>query len=143
MKHNLRIRISTSLLYIWVTFLISQAAFAQDHRVTGRVLSGKDQQPIPGVNILVRNTQLGATTDGNGNFTLNVPANAILVFSAIGFAGQTLAIGNQTQLTITLQEAEQSLGEVVVTALGIKKEAKRLLRHGHRESRTGNHEPVC
>jgi TonB-linked SusC/RagA family outer membrane protein len=48
------------------------------------------------------------------------------VFSAIGYAGVTQAIGNQTQLTITLQESEQNLGEVVVTALGIKKEAKRL-----------------
>ena len=75
---------------------------------------------------MVRDTQLGTTTDGNGNFALNVPANATLVFSAIGFAGLTQAIGNQTQLTITLQEAEQSLGEVVVTALGIKKEAKSL-----------------
>ena len=103
-----------------------QVAQAQDHRVTGKVLSSKDKQPIPGVNILVRNTELGTTTDGNGNFTLNVPAGATLVFSSIGFAGQTIDIGNQTQLTVTLQEAEQSLGEVVVTALGIKKEAKRL-----------------
>ncbi|GAB3738177.1 SusC/RagA family TonB-linked outer membrane protein [Spirosoma lituiforme] len=126
MKHFLQKRLIASLLYIWVTFLMSQATFAQDHRLTGRVLSGKDQQPIPGVTILVRNTQLGTTTDGNGNFTLNVPANATLVFSAIGYAGKTVDVGNQTQLTVTLQEAEQSLGEVVVTALGIKKEAKRL-----------------
>ncbi|AKD57273.1 SusC/RagA family TonB-linked outer membrane protein [Spirosoma radiotolerans] len=126
MKHNLQTRISACLAYIWISFLISQAAFAQDHRLTGRVLSGKDQQPIPGVNILVRNTQLGTTTDGNGNFTLNVPAKATLVFSAIGYAGNTVEVSNQTQLTVTLQEAEQSLGEVVVTALGIRKEAKRL-----------------
>ena len=119
-------RISACLFAIWATFLLSYTAHAQDHRVTGRVVSGKDQQPIPGVNILVRNTQLGTTTDGNGNFTLNVPDNATLVFSAIGFAGTTIDVGNKTQLTVTLQEAEQSLGEVVVTALGIKKEAKRL-----------------
>ncbi len=126
MKHNVRTRISACLLLVWATFLISHATQAQDHRITGRVLSGKDQQAIPGVNILVRNTQLGTTTDGNGNFTLNVPTNATLVFSAIGYAGKTVEIGNQTQLSVTLQEAEQSLGEVVVTALGIKKEAKRL-----------------
>ncbi|MCX6214122.1 SusC/RagA family TonB-linked outer membrane protein [Spirosoma sp.] len=126
MGHNLRTRISACLLAVWATFLISHTALAQDRRITGRVIAGKDQQPIPGVTILVRNTQLGTTTDANGSFTLNVPANSTLVFSAIGFAGQSLAIGNQTQLTITLQEAEQNLGEVVVTALGIKKEAKRL-----------------
>jgi TonB-linked SusC/RagA family outer membrane protein len=111
---------------IWATFLLSYTAQAQDQRITGRVIAAKDQQAVPGVTILVRNTQLGTTTDGNGGFTLNVPANATLVFSAIGFAGQTISIGNQTQLTVTLQESEQNLGEVVVTALGIKKEAKRL-----------------
>lgn len=130
MKHTLRtLRIkadASRLLLVWVALLLTYVAQAQDRRVTGKVISGKDQQPIPGVNILVRNTQLGTTTDGNGAFTLNIPANATLVFSAIGYAGQTLEIGNQTQLTVTLQESEQSLGEVVVTALGIKKEAKRL-----------------
>ncbi|GAB2528879.1 SusC/RagA family TonB-linked outer membrane protein [Spirosoma aerophilum] len=126
MRQNLRIRISACLLAVWAIFLISHTALAQDRRVTGRVIAAKDQQAVPGVTILVRNTQLGTTTDGGGNFTLNVPANATLVFSAIGFAGQTITIGNQTQLTVTLQEAEQNLGEVVVTALGIKKEAKRL-----------------
>ncbi len=126
MKHNLRIRFSAWCFLLLVTFLMMQVAQAQDRRVTGKVVSSKDKQPIPGVNILVRNTELGTTTDGEGNFTLNAPAGATLVFSSIGFAGQTISIGNQTQLTVTLQEAEQSLGEVVVTALGIKKEAKRL-----------------
>ncbi|GAB3952336.1 TonB-dependent receptor [Spirosoma harenae] len=126
MKHNLRVKVSLYYLLLWAVFLTTQVAQAQDRRVTGRVLSSKDQQPIPGVNILVKDTQLGTTTDGSGNFTLNVGPNATLVFSAIGFTGQTQSIGNQTQLTITLQEAEQNLGEVVVTALGIKKESKRL-----------------
>ncbi|GAB4008631.1 SusC/RagA family TonB-linked outer membrane protein [Spirosoma sp. KCTC 42546] len=126
MKHNLRMKVRACCFFLWAAFLITHVAQAQDRRVTGRVLSSKDQQPIPGVNILVKDTQLGTTTDGNGSFSLNVAPNVTLVFSSIGFAGQTLAIGNQTQLTVTLQEAEQSLGEVVVTALGIKKEAKRL-----------------
>ena len=126
MKHTVRTKVSACFLLLWAAFLISHTSLAQDRRVTGRVVSGKDQQAIPGVNILVRDTQLGTTTDGNGNFTLNVAPNATLVFSAIGYAGQTTAIGNQTQLSVTLQEAEQNLGEVVVTALGIRKEAKRL-----------------
>ncbi|GAB4027558.1 SusC/RagA family TonB-linked outer membrane protein [Spirosoma koreense] len=127
MKHILQQKISAySFILLWVALLLAPKLQAQDRRVTGKVISGKDQQPIPGVNILVRNTQLGTTTDGNGNFALNVPPNSTLVFSAIGYAGSTVEIGNQSQLTVTLQEAEQSLGEVVVTALGIKKEAKRL-----------------
>lgn len=114
------------LILIGVVFLLTHLAQAQERRVTGRVVSGKDQQAIPGVNILIKNTQAGTTTDANGNFSLNAPANATLVFSAIGFTGREIAVGNQSQLTVTLQENEQALNEVVVTALGIKKEAKRL-----------------
>ncbi|MCK8492379.1 MULTISPECIES: SusC/RagA family TonB-linked outer membrane protein [Spirosoma] len=113
-------------LLLWAAFLFTHAALAQDRRVTGRVVSSKDQQTIPGVNVLVKNTQIGTTSDADGNFSLNTPPNATLVISAIGFTSREIAVGNQTQLTITLQEAEQSLNEVVVTALGIKKEAKRL-----------------
>ena len=126
MKPHLLTRLSTCLMLLVITFLISHTTHAQDRRVTGQVISAKEQQGIPGVNILVRNTQLGTTTDGNGNFALNIPANATLVFSAIGYAGTTIDVGNRTQLSVSLKEAEQSLSEVVVTALGIKKEAKTL-----------------
>ncbi|MFD2572866.1 SusC/RagA family TonB-linked outer membrane protein [Spirosoma soli] len=113
-------------ILLWAVFLISNIAQAQDRRVTGKVISGKDQQAIPGVNILVKGTQQGTTSDANGNFSVNVLPNATLVFSAIGFEGQEVMIGNQSQLNVTLRETEQNLNEVVVTALGIKKEAKRL-----------------
>ena len=126
MKHIVPTRGSTCYLLLWAAFLITHVSYAQDRRVTGRVLSGKDQQPIPGVNILIKNTQTGTTTDANGNFTLNVVPNATLVVSAIGFAGQEVSIGNQSQVNVTLQEGDQNLNEVVVTALGIRKEAKRL-----------------
>ncbi len=93
--------------------------------ITGRVSDGKGA-PIPGVTILVKNSQLGTTTDAAGKFTINAPDAAVLVFSAIGFEGQEVAVGNQSQLTITLKESSQNLNEVVVTALGIKKESKKL-----------------
>ena len=94
--------------------------------ITGRVSDGKGA-PIPGVTILVKNTQLGTTTDADGNFTINITENnAVLVVSAIGFEGQEVSVGNQTKLTVTLREVSQALSEVVVTALGIKREAKTL-----------------
>ncbi|WP_080238416.1 SusC/RagA family TonB-linked outer membrane protein [Spirosoma rigui] len=126
MKHTIRNRVCTLGTLLWIILLIGTAAHAQDRRVTGRVVSGKDQQPIPGVNVLIKNTQTGTTTDANGNFALSTGANATLVFSAIGFQGREVAVGNQSQLNVSLQEGEQNLNEVVVTALGIKKEAKRL-----------------
>lgn len=116
----------SKFMLLGLLVLYSSIVQGQDKRVTGRVLSGKDQQSLPGVTILVKNSQLGTTTDADGNFSLNVPSGAVLVFSAIGFAGQEVPVGNQTQITVTLKEADQNLAEVVVTALGIKKEAKTL-----------------
>ncbi|KAA9349689.1 SusC/RagA family TonB-linked outer membrane protein [Larkinella humicola] len=115
-----------SLLTLWLGVLLVAGAQAQDQRVTGTVLSGKDQQPVAGVSVLIKNSTLGTTTDAAGKFALNVPANAVLVFSSIGFQGREVAVGNQTVLSVILEEGSQSLNEVVVTALGIKKEAKRL-----------------
>jgi len=109
---------------LWA-LLLGQAQ-AQDRRVSGTVISGKDKQPIPGVNVLVKNTTLGATTDASGRFTLSVPPNAVLVISSIGYLGKEVTVGNQNQFNVTLEEGTQDLEEVVVTALGIKKEAKKL-----------------
>ncbi|GAB3326826.1 TonB-dependent receptor [Larkinella ripae] len=114
------------MLTIWLGALLVVGVQAQDRRITGTVLSGKDQQPIAGVSILIKNSTLGTTTDASGKFALSAPANTVLVFSSIGFQGREVPIGNQTNLEVTLEEGSQSLNEVVVTALGIKKEAKRL-----------------
>ena len=131
MKQSIYTPVRAFALSVWAAFLLTTVTYAQDRRITGRVLAGKDQQPIPGVNILIKNTQTGTTTDANGNFVLNVSPNrtgepGTLVFSAIGFSGQEVAIGNQSQVNVTLQEGDQNIAEVVVTALGIKKEAKTL-----------------
>ncbi|GAB3251253.1 TonB-dependent receptor [Larkinella harenae] len=115
-----------SLLIIWLIAIVALGAQAQNRQVTGTVVSGKDQQPIAGVSILIKNSTVGTTTDASGKFSLNVPANTTLVFSSIGFMARDVAVGNQTVLTVTLEEGLQNLDEVVVTALGIKKEAKRL-----------------
>ena len=126
MKHVVRTRVSALTLLLWVICLLTQVAHAQDRRITGRVLSGKDQQAIPGVNILIKNTQTGTTTDADGNFTLNAAPGATLVFSAIGYSGKEVSVGNQSQLNVTLSEGDQTLNEVIVTALGIRREAKTL-----------------
>ncbi|GAA4412045.1 TonB-dependent receptor [Nibrella viscosa] len=114
------------VLTLLLGFTLLAGAQAQERRITGRILSGKDQQPIPGANIVVKSTQLGTTSDANGNFSLNVAPNATLVISSIGFATRELPVGNLIQFNITLEEGSQSIDEVVVTALGIRKEAKKL-----------------
>ena len=126
MKQFIRTRVSALTPLLWAVCFLTHVAHAQDRRVTGRVTSGKDQQPIPGVNILIKSSQTGTTTDASGNFSLNASPDAVLVFSAIGYSGREVTVGNQSQVNVTLSEGDQTLSEVVVTALGIKREAKTL-----------------
>lgn len=128
MKRLLHAIPTTWFRFALIGFLVITAvlAQAQDRRVTGRVV-GADNKAVPGVNILVKGTQNGTTTNADGNYSLTVPSSgAVLIYSAIGFGSQEITVGNQTQINLTLEEANQNLNEVVVTALGIKKEAKTL-----------------
>lgn len=111
---------------IVLLFLASASAMAQT--VTGRVTSGVDGSPLPGVSVLVKSTTTGTTTDTDGRYTINVPdPNAVLVVSFIGFASQEVEVGNRTTIDVTLMEDVQQLNEVVVTALGISRETKTLV----------------
>ncbi|QNF35632.1 SusC/RagA family TonB-linked outer membrane protein [Adhaeribacter swui] len=99
---------------------------AQGRQITGTVTSAKDKQAIIGATILVKNTTTGTTTDAEGKFSLNVPDNATLVVSYIGYTNREIAVGNQTTINIVLEENSEALEEVVVTAFGIKRDAKKL-----------------
>ncbi len=116
------------VICLWLALLGPTLLHAQNRpSVTGRVLGPGNAQGLPGVNILLKGTATGTTTNANGDFQIQVPsASSVLVFSAIGYEGQQVTVGNQSQITVTLKEASQALTEVVVTALGIKKEAKTL-----------------
>ena len=101
-------------------------AFAQTATVSGTITDG-DNEPLIGVNVLIKGTSNGAVSDADGKYALHqVPANAVLVFSYVGYLSQEIAVGNRGTIDATMKEDTQSLNEVVVTALGIKKEAKAL-----------------
>ena len=100
-------------------------AVQQDNKITGTVLDATGM-PVIGANIMVKGTNVGTITDVDGKFTLDVAENAILQVTYIGFASQEIKVGNQTSLSITMKEDSEMLGEVVVTALGIKREEKAL-----------------
>ncbi|MEJ1237566.1 TonB-dependent receptor [Chryseolinea sp. T2] len=100
---------------------VAIAANAPPITVSG-VVNDEQNQPIPGVNILVKGTTSGTTTDVNGKFSLDVPEeNSTLVFSFIGYASQEVAVAGQTNLTVTLIQDVQSLQEVVVVGYGEQK----------------------
>lgn len=94
--------------------------------VTGTV-TDKEGMPMLGVNITVNGTDMGTITDADGKYSINVPDdNAVLSFSYVGFEAMQVAIAGQSVINVTLTESAGTLDEIVVTALGIKKEARKL-----------------
>lgn len=102
--------------------------FAQTRKVSGVVTEAQNNQPVSGVTIQVKGRQITTTTGPDGRFSVNVPTGqATLDVSSVGYRSQTVAItGNQTSVSITLQLAEGQLTNVVVTALGIRREQRKL-----------------
>lgn len=94
--------------------------------ISGKVTDG-ESNPLPGVNVLVKGTSNGTTTDADGSFSIvAADGEVVLVFSFIGYASQEIPVGNRTTIDVVLQEDITSLNEVVVTALGISREKKAL-----------------
>lgn len=100
---------------------LALVANAQERNVSGRLTSGDDQSPLPGVTVLVKGTTNGTITDADGRYALTVADEATLVFSFIGYQTQEIVVGAQTTVDVVLVSSAQSLEEVVVTALGIEK----------------------
>ncbi|WP_158858057.1 SusC/RagA family TonB-linked outer membrane protein [Lunatibacter salilacus] len=98
---------------------------AVDINVTGKVVDA-NSIPLPGVSVLVEGTTQGTVTDLDGNYAITAPDGGALVFSFIGFRNQRVVIGTQSVINVTMVEDISGLDEVVVTALGIKREAKSL-----------------
>ncbi|MFA5244972.1 MAG: carboxypeptidase-like regulatory domain-containing protein, partial [Pedobacter sp.] len=101
------------------------AIISQRIDIRGTVSDSKGE-PLIGVSIIVKGTATGTTTDINGNFSINAPADATLIIKYIGFISQEISVNSQTSLQIQLREDMQSLSEVVVTALGIERNKKSL-----------------
>jgi TonB-linked SusC/RagA family outer membrane protein len=94
--------------------------------VSGTVVD-ENGAAFPGVNVLVKGTTVGTSTDADGKYSLAVQdENAVLVFSFIGYTSQEISVGARTTLDVSMKPDVKALDEVVVTALGIKKETKRL-----------------
>ena len=95
-------------------FAVMQGAFAQI-TITGKVINEEDGLAMPGVSVVVKGTTTGMATDTDGSFTLNVPNDATIVVSFMGFKSVELLVGTQTQFDVTLQTDVNVLGNVVVT----------------------------
>ncbi|HEY9341583.1 MAG TPA: SusC/RagA family TonB-linked outer membrane protein, partial [Hanamia sp.] len=93
--------------------------------VKGKI-TNSNGEALVGVSVTVKGTNIGTSTDANGNYSINAPEDGILVFSYIGFISREVTVNNRMNINIQLSEQTNELNEVVVTALGIKKERKSL-----------------
>ena len=118
--------------YRWVFLLFTivfansllQAQVIQPRVITGTI-SDQDGQFIPGVNIVVKGTSIGTITDADGLYSLTIDQpNPVLVFSFVGYTTQEKEVGNESVIEVKLPSEAQNLMEVVVTALGVKKELR-------------------
>src|SRR5688572_22546053 len=117
------------LLYLTclsIGLLLSFACLAQERTITGRVMSNVDNKPMTGVSVTVKGKDVATQTNANGNFSIIASTGQILQFSYVGYTINETTIGSSNSLEITLTSLQTQLGEVVVTALGIKKERKAL-----------------
>ncbi len=121
MKSNVGLKFA---LIIFCSCWAGTLAFAQDVVITGKVISSEDKNPMPGVNVLVKGTNNGTVTDQGGVYTITAPPDAVLVFSFIGFTTYEVAATNRTNIEVNLATDAKQLSEVVVTALGIRKDLK-------------------
>jgi len=122
MTKNLCCLLSLLFLALFSPGLLMAAGRAPaDTVITGTVHDAKGAA-LAGVNILLKGTATGTTTDKNGLFRISVPnTNAVLVFTFVGYSSQELTVGAQTQLSVTLTEINRQLTDVVVVGYGTQK----------------------
>lgn len=112
-------------IYVLLLLTVSCFGFSQI-KITGTITSAVDNTPLPYVSIIA-STSNGTTSDENGKYTITVSTTPVqLRFSYLGFQTQTITVGNQTIINVALKEDTANLQEVVVTALGLKRESKEL-----------------
>ncbi|MGI9541873.1 MAG: SusC/RagA family TonB-linked outer membrane protein, partial [Cyclobacteriaceae bacterium] len=98
---------------------------ALDIDLSGKI-TDEGGQGLPGVNILIKGTSQGTTSNADGNYQMSVAEDAVLLFSSVGYETQEINVNGRSTIDVVLVETAELLGEVVVTALGVERETKAL-----------------
>lgn len=114
-----------NLLLVAITLLLSTtfSAQAQNVQIKGVIISGEDNYPLPGVNVVVKGTTNGSMTDLDGQFVLSAPDKSILSISYIGYKPLEVVADASTTMRIVLHEDAELLDEVVVVGYGVQKKS--------------------
>ena len=113
----------SGVLMLLLTLCGGPQALAQTRSISGKVVDTGGLPVIGAAVMVVGNTQIGAATDINGAFTLNVPAGATLTIESIGYKSQTVAVGDKTTFDIVLEEDAEMLEETVVIGYGVQRKS--------------------
>ncbi len=113
-------------LFVFLLFVGAQIVTAQSKQVNGTVTSADDGLGMPGVSVVVKGTTIGASTNIDGKFTIEVSASDILVFSSVGMTPQEIAVGAKTTINVVMETNSIGMDEVVVTAIGVSRSQKSL-----------------
>lgn len=108
-----KLLLSSLLLFFFIPVMAQESI-----SVSGRVIDNNTRNGIPSVNISVKGGKIGAVTDVNGSFRINVPRGATLVFSSVGYSAQEQIIAGTEPLTIVLNSQANNLSEVIVIGYG-------------------------
>jgi TonB-dependent starch-binding outer membrane protein SusC len=113
------------LLFSILCLFLTCAAYAQEMQVAGRVTESENGEPIPGVSVRLQSkNNRGTLTDLDGNYTLKVPGDETLIFSAVGFSTVEIAVNKQAKLDVALKPVISTLENVVVIGYGTQKKSQ-------------------
>jgi TonB-linked SusC/RagA family outer membrane protein len=99
----------------------SSETLQQEIEVNGTITDAQTGDPLPGVNIVVQGTTIGTTTDMDGNYTIEAPSDATLVFTFVGYQERTADVNGRNEINISMQQAVTELEEVVAVGYGTQK----------------------
>ena len=102
-------------------FFFVLSAQAQTKTVTGKVTDAKDGSPLAGVSVVVKGSNAGTQTAGDGTYRISVASNSTLVFSSVGFGSKEVAVGSTSAINVSLAASNEQLGDVVVVGYGTRK----------------------
>ena len=120
---KLYFKVVASIMVAAAFFLCSGSAFAQNRSLSGKVVDGTGAPIIGAAVVVAGQTGNGAVTNDEGKFILTVPANAQLIVSCLGYADKLVEVGNQSNLTVTLEEDTTYLEETVVIGYGVQRKS--------------------
>jgi TonB-linked SusC/RagA family outer membrane protein len=102
---------------LFILMCIATATYAQERTITGTVTAQEDKLPLPGVSVKIKGTRTGTLTAADGRYAIIAPASAILEFTSIGFAIQSMPVGSKTVINVALSMDAKTLNDVIISGV--------------------------